>query len=373
MEFEVKENVITAFGIIETGDGVKFASLFSQLEQSQTDILLKLHTDGGSVFDGNMIYNALIDSKANVTIHIIGIAASMGAIISLAVDEVYMAQNSYLMIHAPSSYSSGQAQDFENQAKLLRLIETDFIRKLQQKTGKTEKYVKQWLIGDNWFNAQQALNEGLIKGIVTSEFDFDACNPKQLSVKEVFNHYKPSNNFNFNDMDLRDQLISRLKLISNTSNTNILMKVEEALYLREELKKLLELDKKVSDDEILEAVKKLLEAEQTTQEDQEAEARYLTTQAIRSGGISQAQEQHVLGLFKKDFKGTKNFLNSLPKRAPFNIAELIKKTEASNAGGQEKPKSDWNLDDYRKNAPRELEQNPQLYQRLIKAKYNNKN
>ena len=178
MEFEVKENVITAFGIIEAGDGVKFASLFSQLEQSQTDILLKLHTDGGSVFDGNMIYNALIDSKANVTIHIIGIAASMGAIISLAVDEVYMAQNNYLMIHAPSSYSSGQAQDFENQAKLLRLIETDFIRKLQQKTGKTEKYVKQWLIGDNWFNAQQALNEGLIKGIVIFEFDFDVCNPK---------------------------------------------------------------------------------------------------------------------------------------------------------------------------------------------------
>lgn len=298
----------------------------------------------------------------------------MGAIISLAVDEVYMAENSYLMIHAPSSYSSGQAQDFENQAKLLRLIETDFIKKLQQKTGKNEEYVKQWLIGDNWFNAEQALSEGLIKGIISPEFDFDACSPKQLSIKEVFNHYKPSNNFNFNDMDLRDQLISRLKLISNTSNTNILMKVEEALYLREELKKLLELDKKVSDDEILEAVKKLLEAEQTTQEEQEAEARYLTTQAIRSGGITQAQEQHILGLFKKDFKGTKNFLNSLPKRTPpLDIAELIKKTEANNARSQEKPKSDWDLDDYRKNAPKELEQKPELYQRLIKAKYNNKN
>lgn len=368
MEFEVKENVITAFGVIEAGDGVKFGSVFSQLEQNQTNILLKLHTDGGSVFDGNMIYNALINSKANVTIHIIGIAASMGAIISLAVENVYMAENGYIMIHAPSSGNFGTANDLENSVKLLRLIEADFIKKLQQKTGKSTEYVQNWLNGDTWFNAEQALNEGLIKGVIKSEFNFEACNPRQLSVKEVFNHYKKSNNFNNNTMELREILISKLKLRPTSSDTKIVQEVEQATDLRNSIIQLLELKEQATDEDILNAIKSLQEAEQTAEEERETEARYLITQAIRTGGIVKEQEQHILSMFKKDFAGTKRFLNSLPKRNPLNIIDLIqrKTTEQQN----EKPKSQWNLQDYRKHDPKELERNPKLYQRLIKEMYN---
>lgn len=102
MEFNTRENIITAFGDIHEGDGCIFSNILSEQEQIYPNIIIKLHTNGGSVFDGNIMYNAIINSKASISIHIVGIAASMGAILSLSIDEVYMVENGYLMIHAPS-------------------------------------------------------------------------------------------------------------------------------------------------------------------------------------------------------------------------------------------------------------------------------
>lgn len=73
MEFELKENIITAFGNIEEGDGAKFISIFLELERKYASIIIKLHTFGGAVFDGNMMYNAIAASVARVTIYIVGV------------------------------------------------------------------------------------------------------------------------------------------------------------------------------------------------------------------------------------------------------------------------------------------------------------
>ncbi|WP_264845178.1 hypothetical protein [Capnocytophaga catalasegens] len=104
--------------------------------------------------------------------------------------------------------------------------------------------------------------------------------------------------------------------------------MEQAMELRESIIELLGLTEEVSDDEILEKIKSLLELEQTNSEEKEREARYLTTSAIRAGSIAQEQEQHILSMFKKDFAGTKRLLNTLPKRNPFSIIDLINKKGA---------------------------------------------
>ena len=47
MEFELKENIITAFGNIEEGDRAKFISIFLELERKYASVIIKLHTFGG--------------------------------------------------------------------------------------------------------------------------------------------------------------------------------------------------------------------------------------------------------------------------------------------------------------------------------------
>lgn len=216
MIFSVKQNTITAYGIIWEGDGMAFLSYFTQLENQYSQIIIKLHTYGGSVFDGNLMYNALANSKADVEIHIVGIAASMGAVLSLSRTKVYMAENGFMMIHAPSGSTYGTAVEHESSAKMLRSIEGNFIEKLVAKTGQDAEYVKQWLVGDNWFDAKQALAEGLITGIIVPETQTETFDPQQLGTKETYNRFAalllPENVNTNSKIDMKKPIIEALGL-----------------------------------------------------------------------------------------------------------------------------------------------------------------
>lgn len=379
MDFTINNNIITAYGTINDGDGIAFSNLFQQIESNKKDITVKLHTYGGSVFDGNLIYNTIANSIANVQIHIVGIAASMGAIISLASDKVYIVENGYMMIHAPSGGVYGTANDLESNIKLMRSMEQNFISKLLEKTGKNQDYVKNWLVGDNWFDANQALQEGLVTGIIEPETKINKnFNPSQLGTVAVYNRFsallKNNTNINLNNdnMDLREELIKKFRLKNNASDTSIfnaLEQVEEkSSSLRDGLIKLLSLEDTVSDEDILKSVEALTQVEQDVQEERKVEANYLISDALRKGKIVHGQKEYISNMFKTNFAGAKAFLNNAPERV--TIISQIK--NASSNQEQEKgtlPKSDWGIDEYRKFAPNELANDPELYRKLVKNKY----
>ncbi len=379
MDFTVNNNIISAYGTINDGDGIAFLNLFQQIESNKKDITVKLHTYGGSVFDGNLIYNTIANSIANVQIHIVGIAASMGAIISLASDKVYIVENGYMMIHAPSGGVHGTANDLESNIKLMRSMEQNFISKLLEKTGKNQDYVKNWLVGDNWFDANQALQEGLVTGIIEPETKINKnFNPSQLGTVAVYNRFsallKNNTNINLNNdnMDLREELIKKFRLKNNASNTSIfnaLEQVEEkSSSLRDGLIKLLSLEDTVSDEDILKSVEALTQVEQDVQEERKVEANYLISDALRKGKIVHGQKEYISNMFKTNFAGAKAFLNNAPERV--TITSQIK--NASSNQEQAKgtlPKSDWGIDEYRKFAPNELANDPELYRKLVKNKY----
>lgn len=191
MIFGINENVLTAYGTIWDGDGRDFIYYFSRLEKEYSDITIRLHTYGGSVFDGNLMCNAVERSTSNITIIIDGIAASMGAVFILSSKNVKIVDNGYLMIHAPSSGSYGNAKDHESSAQLLRFIEDNFTERLITRTGKSREYVEKWLEADTWFDAKTALQEGLISEIIpaTVETVYPAFQPEDVGEMESYNMY----------------------------------------------------------------------------------------------------------------------------------------------------------------------------------------
>ena len=376
MEFTTNKNIITAYGTINDGDGIKFSNLFDKVESTNAEIILKLHTYGGSVFDGNIIYNAISNSSANVIIHIVGIAASMGAVISLASNTVLMAENGYLMIHAPSGGTNGTASDHENNINLLRSMEANFISKLIEKTGKVEQDIKPWLIGDNWFDANQALNVGLITGILKPETQIKKdFNPMQLGEKAVFNRFSAlmnNTNLNKNTMDLRQELINKFKLKKGVSDTSIISAIEqqetEISELRESIISLLALKSDATDEEILTTIESLQEANKGMQEEKKVEASFLIANAIRTGKVMGNQKEFLKTMFKANHNQAKTFLQNTPER----VTITSQMQSAQNSKQDNTPRSDWGIDEYRKFAPKELENDRELYDRLIKAKYNKK-
>lgn len=89
------------------------------------------------------------------------------------------------------------------------------------------------------------------------------------------------------------------------------------------------------------------------------EGNELIRKAMLSGAINNDREGKVkpfwLAAFVNDFDTTKQVLESLPARVL--VASLIEQGD--------KGKSNWTLNDYRKNAPQELKSNPRLYQTLL--------
>ena len=93
---------IRMYGYIGEWDEIQYMSFqneFRTLVEQYTEITLRVNSGGGSVYEGFAIYDLLRNSKANITVIVEGIAASMASIISLAGDTIKMTENARFMFH----------------------------------------------------------------------------------------------------------------------------------------------------------------------------------------------------------------------------------------------------------------------------------
>ncbi|MBU3720729.1 MAG: Clp protease ClpP [Burkholderiaceae bacterium] len=128
-------------------------------------ILLRIHSPGGEVFDGNVIYNALKRHAGGVIVQIEGLAASMASVIALAGVPVKMAANAFFMIHNPWGMAVGDAAEMRDQASLLDKIKSNMIRAYAEKSGKSDVAIEEWMDAETWFTAEEAKAVGFVDEI----------------------------------------------------------------------------------------------------------------------------------------------------------------------------------------------------------------
>ncbi|MEI7488840.1 MAG: phage prohead protease, partial [Chryseobacterium sp.] len=122
-------------------------------------------------------------------------------------------------------------------------------------------------------------------------------------------------------------------------------------------------------------------------EEREKEAERLTGLAVKLGYIPE-NLRHIQKLaFKEDFEKTKNELQELIDKSIENERKSLRtdfisgfvesaKTKSllnltNDPKNREMNKEAWTLNEYRKHAPEELAQNPELYKKLVNEHYNN--
>jgi ATP-dependent Clp endopeptidase proteolytic subunit ClpP len=142
--------------------GVSAKSFMDELKSvgDVSDITLRLNSPGGSVFDGMAIYNQLKSHKAQITVYIDGLAASMASVIAMAGDLVVMPENAMLMIHNPWTMTAGDAAELRKNADLLDKIKTTMLSAYTGKTGKTEDEISALMDAETWFTGSEALAHG---------------------------------------------------------------------------------------------------------------------------------------------------------------------------------------------------------------------
>ena len=142
--------------------------LYLESMDPNKDIFLYINSPGGYETAGRAIYDTMNYISCDVCTVCIGMAASMGAFLlsSGAKGKRFALPNSEIMIHQPLGGARGQATDIKIQADLILRTRDRLNRILAKNTGKTIDEIARDTERDNYMEADEAMNYGLIDQVI---------------------------------------------------------------------------------------------------------------------------------------------------------------------------------------------------------------
>ena len=145
------------------GDEVTPEAFRNELRQMKGDLMVHINSQGGDVFAGVTIYNALKDyakGKGKVTVKVDGLAASIASVVAMAGDEIIMAPGTMMMIHNPWSMGVGSADELRKAADTLDEIKDAILPIYTERSGLSDEEVQELMDNETWMTAEKAVELG---------------------------------------------------------------------------------------------------------------------------------------------------------------------------------------------------------------------
>ncbi|QZY54026.1 ATP-dependent Clp endopeptidase proteolytic subunit ClpP [Crassaminicella profunda] len=144
--------------------------LFLEAEDPDKDIMIYINSPGGSITAGMAIYDTMQYIKPDVSTICIGMAASMGAFLLAAgaKGKRYALPNAEIMIHQPLGGTRGQAEDIRIHAERILKMRETLNKILSERTGQPLEQIQKDTDRDNFMEAKDAVEYGLIDKVITS-------------------------------------------------------------------------------------------------------------------------------------------------------------------------------------------------------------
>lgn len=147
--------------------------LFLEAQDPKKDIQLYINSPGGSVSAGFAIYDTMQYIKCDVSTICIGLAASFGAFLLAggSKGKRIALPNSQIMIHQPAIHGNGvqgQATDIKIMSDHMQKSKQRLNAILADNTGRSIQEIAVATERDNYMNAEEAKDFGLIDKIIDS-------------------------------------------------------------------------------------------------------------------------------------------------------------------------------------------------------------
>lgn len=155
------------FGI-EATSPKKVSDLLKQAVNGE-ELEVEINSGGGSVFAGSEIYTTLKDYKGNVTVKIVGVAASAASVIAMCGDEILISPTGQIMIHNASCKVIGDHRDMQHGADFLKGINETISNAYALKTGLSNEELLELMDKETWLTPQQSLEKGFVDKIMFTE------------------------------------------------------------------------------------------------------------------------------------------------------------------------------------------------------------
>lgn len=167
--FKAEGNTIFVYDMIVSDEmeaeffgGVSATAFAKTLKGMSGPISLRINSPGGDVFAARAMAAAMKEyAGGEITAYVDGYAASAASVLAVSADRCVMADGSFMMIHNAWTFSVGNAEDHLSTAALLEKIDASLAATYAAKTGKDAAVFADLMAAETWFNAEEAVANGL--------------------------------------------------------------------------------------------------------------------------------------------------------------------------------------------------------------------
>ncbi|KQW24682.1 head maturation protease, ClpP-related [Acidovorax sp. Root402] len=153
-----------------TGEGVTARRVASALRTlGAGPVTVNVNSPGGDMFEGLAIYNLLREHKGDVTVKVLGVAASAASIIAMAGDTVQIARAAFFMVHNSWVVASGNRNDLRETADWLEPFDAAMADIYVARTGADTKAIAKLMDAESWIGGSAAVEQGFADELLPSD------------------------------------------------------------------------------------------------------------------------------------------------------------------------------------------------------------
>lgn len=187
---EEKDRTISVYDVIGqdfwTGEGVTAKRIAAALRAiGKGPVTVNINSPGGDLFEGFAIYNLLRDHDGEVTVKVLGLAASAASVIAMAGDTIQVSRASFLMIHNTWVTAIGNRNDLHETAEFLEPFDRAMADIYSSRTGLDTDDVTAMMDAETWMGGAEAIGKGFADEFLPSDQVVDGEKASAVAIRRL--------------------------------------------------------------------------------------------------------------------------------------------------------------------------------------------
>lgn len=133
------------------------------------DVTVNINSPGGDLFEGIAIYNLFRDYAGEVTVRVLGLAASAASVVAMAGDKIQMPRAAFMMIHNVWVMAVGNRNDLRAAADQLETFDDALADVYAARAGREKKEIAKLMDRETWFSGSQAIEGGFADELLPAD------------------------------------------------------------------------------------------------------------------------------------------------------------------------------------------------------------
>lgn len=153
-----------------TDSGVTAKSITAQLRAiGSRPVEIHINCPGGDMFEGIAIYNILREHPQEITIKVMGMAASAASVVAMAGDRIEIGVASFLMIHNCWVLVSGNRHDMADAVAWLEPFDKAMADIYAARSGSDPSDVAAWMDAETYMSGAVAIERGFADALLPAD------------------------------------------------------------------------------------------------------------------------------------------------------------------------------------------------------------